>query len=70
MKSAPCVRYLSDDSLSGLVVLEKEVVGLNEKLTGIFLSLGHPLPPQQHRVIRVGLSVKKLLVWAAQETDS
>lgn len=42
--------YLSNDSLSGLIILVEEVVGLNEKLAGVFLNLGHPLLPQQHRV--------------------
>lgn len=39
------VYYLSNDSLSGLIVLVKEVVGLNEKLAGVFLNLSHPLLP-------------------------
>ena len=40
------VYHLSNDSLPGLVVLVEKVVSLNEKLAGVFLSLGHPLPPQ------------------------
>lgn len=50
-----CVRYLSDDSLPGLVVLVEEVIGLDEELAGVLLSLGHPLPPQQHRLVEAGL---------------
>lgn len=37
--------YLSNDSLSGLIILVEEVVSLNEKLAGVFLNLGHPLLP-------------------------
>lgn len=64
-----CLRYLSNDGLSGLVILVEEVVGLNEQLTGVFLGLGHPLPPQQHGVVGAGLGVK-VLVWTAWETES
>ena len=41
------LRYLSYDSLSGLVELEEEVVCLDEELAGVLLHLGHPLLPQQ-----------------------
>lgn len=53
--------YLSNDSLSGLVVLVEEVVSLNEKLAGVLLDLGHPPLPQQHGVIRARLSVELLV---------
>lgn len=53
--------YLSNYSLSGLVVLVEEVVGLNEKLAGVLLSLSHSLLPQQHRVIGACLSVELLV---------
>lgn len=55
------VYYLSNDGFSGLVILVEEVVGLNEQLAGVFLNLGHPLPPQQHRVTEVSLSVELLV---------
>lgn len=54
------VHYLSNHSLPGLVVLVEEVVSLNKKLAGVFLSLGHPLLPQQQRAIRVCVGVKLL----------
>lgn len=54
------VRYLGNDSLSGLVVLEEEVVGLDEELAGVFLGLGHPLLPQQHGLVKTGLGVELL----------
>lgn len=52
------MHYLRYDSFSTLVILEEEVVGLNKKLTCVFLSLGHPLLPQQ---LGVQISVDFLL---------
>lgn len=55
------VYYLSNDSLSGLVVLEEQVVSLNEKLAGVLLDLRHPPLSQQHGVIGARLSVELLV---------
>lgn len=63
------VCYLRYDSLSGLVVLEEQVVGLYEKLARVFLNLGHPPLPQQHGAQRAGLHLHSvdLLRWPAKE---
>lgn len=61
MRVTVSVYYLSNDGLSGLVVLVEEVVSLNEKLAGVFLNLSHPLLPQQHRFIRARLGVELLV---------
>lgn len=53
-------RHLSDDGVSGLVMLEEEVVGLNEELAGVFLRLSHPPLPQQDGRVGVFVSVKLL----------
>lgn len=58
------VVYLSYDSFSGLVVFEEEVVSLNEKLTGVFISLGHPPLSKQNRTVSIRLSVELLLLEA------
>lgn len=55
------VPYLSNDSFSGIVVFEEKVICLDEELAGVFLSLGHPLLPQQDGVTGVSLGVELLL---------
>lgn len=60
MSDGLSVRHLGNDGLSGLVVLEEEVVGLDEELAGVFLGLGHPLLPQQHGLVKTRLEVELL----------
>lgn len=52
--------HLGDDGLSGLVIFEEEVVGLDEELTGVFLRLSHPPLPQQDGRTGAVVSVKLL----------
>lgn len=47
-------QYLCDDSLSGAVVLEEEVVSLDEELAGVLLYLSCSLLPQDHRTMSMG----------------
>lgn len=62
-------RHLSDDGLSGLVILVEEVVGLNEELAGVLLWLRHPPLPQQHRLIGAFVRVKLLgRTWTLNKT--